>query len=112
MCPDGEGSDQDIVCSPSLDPAVDHPRCCWILSLLRGLEQFVQGRLGWQECSQSGLQYLQPLISQILPSQKPVTKWVWTEILFLVNRPGSKGAGMWLGRGEAASPLPGVGQVC
>lgn len=46
----------------------------------------MHGRLGWQECSLSGLQYLQPLISQILPSQtKLVTKWVWTEMLFPVN---------------------------
>lgn len=91
-----------MVCSPGLHPAVDHPCCCWILRHLRELEEFVQGRLGRQECSRSGLQYLQPLISQVLPSETLVTKWVWTEMPFLVDGPGSKG--LACGWHQAASP--------
>lgn len=34
---------------------------------------------------------------QRLPSQTPVTKRVWTEILSLVSRLGSEEAGMWPG---------------
>lgn len=96
-------------------PSMDHPHCCWILSQLRGLEEFVQGRLGWQECSLSGLQYLQPLISQILPSQTLVTKWVWSELLFLVNRLSSKGlACVWDGLRQPVPAWCGTahGQVC
>ncbi|KAJ7420065.1 hypothetical protein BTVI_22827 [Pitangus sulphuratus] len=51
-----------------------------------------------------------PYYSQVLPSQTPVTKGVWTEILLLVNRLGSEGAGVWLGKDKADSSLPGVKQ--
>lgn len=107
----GGGRGQDIVSSPGLDPAVGHPHRCWILSLLHGLEVFVRGRLGWQESNLFGLHYIQPLISQILPSQMLVTKWVWTKILLTVSWTGSMDAGVRPGPSKAASPLPGSRQT-
>lgn len=67
---------------------------------------------GWdgQECNPSRLHDIQPLITVRLPSQTLVIKWVWTEILFAVNRLGSEEAGVRLGWGKAAGPLPGHGQ--
>lgn len=51
MWPAGVGRGQDIVCNPGLDPDVARPHLCWTLTPLRGLEVFVRGKAGWQECN-------------------------------------------------------------
>lgn len=47
--------------------------------------------------------------SKRLPTQTPVTQWVWTEILFPVSRLGSEAAGVWPGGCKAAGPCQAVG---
>lgn len=100
-CQDGVGREQDVVGNAGLHPGAAHPRCCCIPS-----------RVEWRNSCRGGgnaawLGYLQPLISQTPPSQTLVTQWVWTEMLFLVDGPGSKALPcVW----DSSQSLPGVGQ--